>query len=71
MSMSEALLVVGFALFDAGLHPTLIADLVAGSTIDPSGGLGRQLWRHHFGEVIESYKLLLPEDSKFPQLTNG
>jgi nicotinamidase-related amidase len=53
-------LAAGFALFDAGLHPTLIADLVVGSSLDPSGMLGVQLWRHHFGRVVERHTELLP-----------
>jgi nicotinamidase-related amidase len=52
-------LAAGFALFDAGLHPTLIADLAVGSSLDPSGALGVRLWRHHFGEIIERYADLL------------
>ena len=44
-------LAAGFALFDAGLHPTLLTDLVAGSSIDRSGDLGARLWRHHFKHV--------------------
>ena len=55
-------LAAGFALFDAGLHPTLIADLVVGSSLDPSGALGVRLWKHHFGAVVESYRELLPID---------
>ncbi len=42
----------GFALFDAGLQPTLISDLTVGSSLDRSGQLGVDLWRHHFGKVI-------------------
>jgi nicotinamidase-related amidase len=52
-------LAAGFALFDAGLHPTLIADLAIGSSLDPSGALAVRLWRHHFGQVIERYADLL------------
>jgi nicotinamidase-related amidase len=52
-------LAAGFALFDAGLHPTLIADLAVGSSLDPSGALGVRLWRHHFGQIIEHYADLL------------
>jgi nicotinamidase-related amidase len=52
-------LAAGFALFDAGLHPTLVADLVAGSSLDRSGGLGVKLWRHHFGAVVESWRELV------------
>ncbi|MDI7864795.1 isochorismatase family protein [Rhizobiaceae bacterium n13] len=47
-------LAAGFALFDAGLHPTLLADLTVGSSLDRSGALGVSLWRHHFGAVIEN-----------------
>jgi len=52
-------LAAGFALFDAGLHPTLIADLTIGSSLDRSGALGVRLWRHHFGKVIDRYEDLL------------
>ena len=53
-------LAAGFALFDAGLHPTLIADLIVGSSLDRSGALGARLWKHHFGAVIDHYSDLLP-----------
>lgn len=52
-------LAAGFALFDAGLQPTIIADLVVGSSLDRSGALGVKLWRHHFGAVVERYEDLL------------
>ena len=45
-------LAAGFALFDAGLHPTLLKWLTVGSSLDPSGGLGARLWEHHFGRVL-------------------
>ena len=45
-------LAAGFALFDAGLTPTLISDLTVGSSLDRSGELGARLWRHHFGHVV-------------------
>ena len=48
-------LAAGFALFDAGLHPTLIEDLVVGSSLDPSGALGVRLWRHHFGRTVAQH----------------
>jgi nicotinamidase-related amidase len=51
-------LAAGFSLFDAGLHPTLITDLVVGSSLDPSGKLGIRLWQHHFGAVIKSSSIL-------------
>lgn len=41
-------LAAGFALFDAGLCPTLITDLTVGSSLDRSGQLGISLWKHHF-----------------------
>ena len=55
------ILAAGFALFDAGLTPTLVGDLVLGSSLDRSGQIGRQLWRHHFGAVIDDYRSLLTE----------
>ena len=50
-------LAAGFALFDAGLQPTLITDLTVGSSLDRSGQLGIDLWRHHFGHLICSGEL--------------
>lgn len=47
-------LAAGFALFDAGLQPTLITDLTVGSSLDRSGGLGVRLWEHHFGQTVTS-----------------
>ncbi len=44
-------LAAGFALFDAGLNPTLITDLTVGSSLDRSGQLGINLWKHHFRQV--------------------
>ena len=46
-------LAAGFALFDAGLHPTLLKWLTMGSSLDRSGDLGARLWKHHFGKVLE------------------
>lgn len=46
-------LAAGFALFDLGLRPTLIRDVVVGSSLDRSGKLGEDLWRHHFREVTD------------------
>lgn len=46
-------LAAGFALFDAGLSPTLLPWLTVGSSLDRSGALGVRLWRHHFGAVVE------------------
>ncbi|WEK57937.1 MAG: cysteine hydrolase family protein [Candidatus Brevundimonas phytovorans] len=50
-------LAAGFALFDAGLTPTLIRDLTVGSSLDRSGDLGERLWRHHFGQVVSTADL--------------
>jgi nicotinamidase-related amidase len=47
-------LAAGFALFDAGLHPTLLKWLTVGSSLDRSGELGARLWEHHFGSVLSS-----------------
>lgn len=52
-------LAAGFALFDAGLMPTLLADLVVGSSLDRSGELGIRLWRHHFREVVDTHAAIL------------
>ncbi|MBG5026423.1 cysteine hydrolase family protein, partial [Pseudomonas aeruginosa] len=51
-------LAAGFALFDAGLQPTLIGDLVLGSSLDRSGELGVRLWKHHFGQVVSLAEVL-------------
>ncbi|WP_265535100.1 cysteine hydrolase family protein [Pseudomonas saponiphila] len=50
-------LAAGFALFDAGLQPTLLTDLTVGSSLDRSGGLGIDLWRHHFEHLARSTEL--------------
>ena len=60
LQADTCVLAAGFALFDAGLHPTLLADLVVGSSLDRSGELGASLWRHHFGAVIERSSELFP-----------
>lgn len=51
---NTCVLAAGFALFDAGLHPTLLTWLTRGSSVDRSGALGVRLWRHHFGAVLDS-----------------
>ncbi len=51
-------LAAGFALFDAGMSPTLITDLTVGSSLDRSGQLGISLWKHHFRNVITSQEIL-------------
>ncbi|AIC21258.1 hydrolase [Pseudomonas chlororaphis] len=50
-------LAAGFALFDAGLQPTLITDLTVGSSLDRSGQLGVRLWQHHFKHLTTSAEL--------------
>lgn len=51
-------LAAGFALFDAGLSPTLVTDLTVGSSLDRSGQLGIKLWKHHFRNTISTAELL-------------
>lgn len=62
LQTETCVLAAGFALFDAGLKPTLVADLQAGSSLDRSGTLGLQLWRHHFGAVVATHHVLLADD---------
>ena len=45
-------------LFDAGLTPTLITDLSVGSSLDRTGQLGVQLWKHHFRHTTTADELL-------------
>jgi nicotinamidase-related amidase len=45
-------LAAGFLLFDAGLHPTMLKWLTAGSSLDRSGELGARFWQHHFGQRL-------------------
>ncbi|MCQ9616501.1 cysteine hydrolase family protein [Paenalcaligenes niemegkensis] len=47
LQTETCVLAAGFALFDAGLHPTLVTDLTVGSSLDRSGQLGIKLWKHH------------------------
>lgn len=51
LQTETCVLAAGFALFDAGLNPTLITDLTVGSSLDRSGKLGIELWSHHFRQV--------------------
>lgn len=51
LQTETCVLAAGFMLFDAGLTPTLLSDLTVGSSLDRSGKLGTDLWRHHFGAV--------------------
>jgi nicotinamidase-related amidase len=58
-------LAAGFALFDAGLHPTLLKWLTVGSSLNRSGDLGARLWEHHFGSVlVHPNQLGLPESRR-------
>jgi len=59
LQAETCVLAAGFALFDAGLQPTIVADTVVGSSLDPSGALGVRLWRHHFGSVADDHRQLL------------
>ncbi|MDD0977437.1 cysteine hydrolase family protein [Pseudomonas fontis] len=56
-------LAAGFALFDAGLCPTLVTDLTVGSSLDRSGQLGIDLWKHHFGQVTTRAEVLAELDA--------
>jgi nicotinamidase-related amidase len=59
LQAETCVLAAGFALFDAGLHPTLLTDLIVGSSVDRSGELGATLWRHHFKHVATSQDIPL------------
>ncbi len=59
-------LAAGFALFDAGLMPTLLRDLTVGSSLDRSGQLGVRLWQHHFGHTTTSVEVLQALDGPPP-----
>lgn len=59
LQTETCVLAAGFALFDAGLNPTLITDLTVGSSLDPSAKLGISLWRHHFGQTTTTVELLM------------
>lgn len=54
-------LAAGFALFDAGLNPTLVTDLTVGSSLDRSGLLGIKLWKHHFRQITTVSSVLAEE----------
>ncbi|MCU1732669.1 MULTISPECIES: isochorismatase family protein [unclassified Pseudomonas] len=58
MQTETCVLAAGFALFDAGLSPTLVTDLTVGSSLDRSGRLGIDLWTHHFREVITTAQVM-------------
>ncbi|MGV8442321.1 hypothetical protein ACV34A_33345, partial [Pseudomonas aeruginosa] len=40
------------------LQPTLVGDLVLGSSLDRSGERGVRLWKHHFGQVVSLAEVL-------------
>lgn len=58
MQTETCVLAAGFALFDAGLTPTLVTDLTVGSSLDRSGKLGIDLWTHHFGNVTTAAEVM-------------
>ncbi|NIE73368.1 isochorismatase family protein [Pantoea sp. Ap-967] len=58
MQTETCVLAAGFALFDAGLTPTLVTDLTVGSSLDRSGQLGIDLWKHHFHHVTTRAEIL-------------
>ncbi|OCT29639.1 isochorismatase family protein [Pseudomonas putida] len=58
LQTETCVLAAGFALFDAGLNPTLITDLTVGSSLDRSGKLGIELWTHHFRQVTTVAQVL-------------
>lgn len=58
MQTETCVLAAGFALFDAGLNPTLVTDLTVGSSLDRSGQLGIDLWKHHFRQVTTTGELM-------------
>ena len=58
MQTETCVLAAGFALFDAGLTPTLVTDLTVGSSLDRSGKLGIDLWMHHFRHVTTRAEVL-------------
>lgn len=58
MQTETCVLAAGFALFDAGLNPTLVTDLTVGSSLDRSGKMGIDLWTHHFRQVTTRAEVL-------------
>ncbi|MFV3402418.1 MULTISPECIES: cysteine hydrolase family protein [Pseudomonas] len=62
LQTETCVLAAGFALFDAGLAPTLVTDLTQGSSLDRSGQLGITLWQHHFGQVTTAAQVLAELD---------
>jgi nicotinamidase-related amidase len=62
LQTETCVLAAGFALFDAGLNPTLVTDLTVGSSLDRSGKLGIELWTHHFRQVTTRAQVLAELD---------
>lgn len=58
LQTETCVLAAGFALFDAGLCPTLVTDLTMGSSLDRSGQIGIDLWKHHFGQVTTAAEVV-------------
>lgn len=58
LQTETCVLAAGFALFDAGLTPTLVTDMTVGSSLDRSAKLGIELWQHHFRQVTTSAEVL-------------
>lgn len=58
LQTETCVLAAGFALFDAGLNPTLVTDMTIGSSLDRSGKMGIELWKHHFGQVTTAAEVL-------------
>ena len=58
LQTETCVLAAGFALFDAGLCPTLVTDLTTGSSLDRSGQLGIELWKHHFGQLTTAAEVM-------------
>ncbi|MBF4211045.1 cysteine hydrolase family protein [Pseudomonas donghuensis] len=63
LQTETCVLAAGFALFDAGLMPTLVTDLTVGSSLDRSGRLGIDLWMHHFRQVTTRAEVLAELDA--------
>nr|WP_314483628.1 isochorismatase family protein [uncultured Pseudomonas sp.] len=58
LQTDTCVLAAGFALFDAGLMPTLVTDMTVGSSLDRSAQMGIALWKHHFRQVTTSAEVL-------------
>ncbi|KFE53478.1 isochorismatase family protein [Pseudomonas syringae] len=67
MQTETCVLAAGFALFDAGLCPTLVTDLTVGSSLDRSGQLGIDLWKHHFRQVTTRAEVIASLETRSGQ----